>query len=151
MDKGQHLRLLISAAGGSSANYKVIGLATELQVNLNAATENNSTKDDTDATGGDWDTFDITQKSGEIQFTGLVNVGMDAAAKTFNDMLSGVSDTSVLWEIAAVSGLNNRVVSKTICSGTGKIQGLSVDAQVNQRATYQGTIVTTGPITVGND
>lgn len=151
MDKGQHLRLLISATAGSGAAYKVIGLATDLQANFEMATENSTSKDDTDTVGGDWDTFEPTTKSGSITFSGLVNVGSDTGAKTFNDIQNGVSDTIVYWELAVVGGANNRVVSKTICTGAGKIVGLSVDATVDQRATYQGTLNFYGPIEVGNN
>jgi hypothetical protein len=150
MDKGQHLRLLISAAGSTPA-YAVVGLATELTLHLSASTENSTTKDTTDATGGDWDEFDITQRNGDISFSGLVNVGTDAGAKTFNDIMSGVASAEILWEICAVGGANNRVVSKLICSGSGLITNVQATGQVGQLATYTGTIQIVGPVTVGTN
>jgi hypothetical protein len=150
MDKGQHLRLLINTVNGSAAGHSCIAMATELTFHLSAASENSTTKDTTDTSGGDWDEFDITQRSGDIQFGALVNVGTDTA-KTFNDILSGVSDAVIHWEVCAVSGAQNRVVSKTIAKGLGLITNVSATGQVGQLATYSGTIQIVGPVTVGTD
>lgn len=149
MEKGQHIRLLISAPLGTG--IYVIGLATELTFHLSAATENSTTKDTTDATGGDWDEFDITQRSGDINFTGLVNVGTDESARTFNDIINGIQSTEIDWQLCAVSGASNRVVSKTICSGKGLLTNMQASGQVGQLATYSGTVQIVGPVTVGNN
>jgi len=150
MDKGQHIRLLINTTNGSASGYACIAMARELTFHLSAATESSTTKDTTDTTGGDWDEFDITQRSGDIQFGGLVNVGTDTG-KVFNDILSGVSDTQIHWEICVVGGSQNRVISKTVCKGLGLITNVSATGQVGQLATYQGTIQIVGPVTVGAD
>lgn len=150
MDKGQHIRLLINTTNGSASGYACIAMATELTLHLSASTENSTSKDTTDATGGDWDEFDITQRSGDIQFGGLVNVGTDTA-KTFNNILSGVTDTQIHWEICTVGSTHNRTVVKTICKGLGLITNVSAQGQVGQLATYQGTLQIVGPVTVGAD
>lgn len=151
MEKGQHLRLLISAEEGSSAEYLFIGLATDLTFHLSASLEDSSTKDSSDTNGNIWQENEVTARTGDIQFGGLVSTGTDTAAKKFKDIIDGVNDDVVYWKIAAVSGANNRVVGKTICSGEGKISNCTADAQVGQRATYSGTLNIYGPVTVGND
>lgn len=151
MEKGQHLRLLISDTTGSSAAYKFIAFATDLTFHLSATLEDSSTKDSSDANGEVWQENEITARTGDIQFGGLVGVGTDAGAKKFKDIIDGVSDSVVYWKIAAVSGANNRVIGKTICSGEGKISNCQADAQAGQRATYSGTLNIYGPVTVGND
>ena len=151
MDKGQHIRLLISQASGSAAAYKYIGLCTELQLHLSASTEDSTTKDSGDGTGVVWEESDITQKTGDIQFGSLIAIGSDSDALALNDIINGVTDTPIYWEIVTVSGEYNRTIGKLICSGEGKITSCVADGQVNQKATYRGTINIFGPITVGTN
>lgn len=146
MDKGQHLRLVFV----ESSTNKVIALSTEMTFHLSAQTEDSTTKDTTD-TNGDWNEYDVTQRSGDIQFGALIGVGTDADGKTFADMINQVSDTIVNWKVVMVSGASNRVVGKTVCSGQGKLTNVQASAQNRQKATYSGTINIYGPVTVGND
>ena len=146
MDKGQHLRLVFV----ESNTNKVIALSTEMTLHLSAQTEDSTTKDTTD-TNGDWNEYEVTQRSGDIQFGALIGVGTDAGGKTFADMINQVSDTIVNWKVVMVSGASNRVVGKTVCSGQGKLTNVQASAQNRQKATYSGTINTYGPVTVGND
>ena len=146
MDKGQHLRLVFV----ESNTNKVIALATEMTLHLSAQTEDSTTKDTTD-TNGDWNEYDVTQRSGDIQFGALIGVGTDAGGKSFADMINQVSDAIVNWKVVMTSGANNRVVGKTVCSGQGKLTNLQASAQNRQKATYSGTINIYGPVTVGND
>ena len=146
MDKGQHLRLVFV----ESNTNKVIALSTEMTLHLSAQTEDSTTKDTTD-TNGDWNEYDVTQRSGDIQFGALVGVWTDAGGKSFADMINQVSDTIVNWKVVMTSGANNRVVGKTVCSGQGKLTNLQASAQNRQKATYSGTINIYGPVTVGND
>lgn len=150
MEKGQHIRLLLAGSIGSS--YTVIGLATELTFHLSAATEDSTTKDTTDTTGA-WQEFDITQRSGDIQFNALLAVeeGTGASAVDFDALQSHLDDNLIEWKLAMVSGENNRTIGKTICSGQGKLTNLQATGTVNQKATYSGTINIFGPVTVGND
>ena len=146
MDKGQHLRLLIV----EGTTNKVIALSTEMTLHLSAQTEDSTTKDTTD-TNGDWNEYDVTQRSGDIQFGALIGVGTDAGGKSFADMISQVSDTIVNWKVVMTSGANNRVVGKEVCHGQGKLTNLQASAQNRQKATYSGTINIYGPVAVGND
>jgi len=146
MDKGQHLRLVFV----ESNTNKVIALATEMTLHLSAQTEDSTTKDTTD-TNGDWNEYDVTQRSGDISFGALIGVGTDAGGKSFADMINQVSDAVVNWKVMMVSGANNRVVGKTVCSGQGKLTNVQASAQNRQKATYSGTLNIYGPVTVGND
>lgn len=146
MDKGQHLRLVFV----ESSTNKVVALSTEMTLHLSAQTEDSTTKDTTD-TNGDWNEYEVTQRSGDISFSALVGTGTDAGGKTFTDMINQVSDTLINWKVVMVSGANNRVVGKTVCSGQGKVTNVQASAQNRQKATYSGTVNIYGPVTVGSD
>lgn len=149
MDKGQHLRLFITEGSGTTTDM-VIGLATELSIHGSAQTESTTTKDSTDASGAVFDEYDITGRSLDINFTGLIASGTDSAAETFNDILSKVSDTPINWKIAMASGANNRTMGSVICYGQGKMTNIQATGQVDQQATYSGTIKNYGPVSVGS-
>ena len=149
MDKGQHLRLVITEGSGTTTDY-VVALATNLTLHLNAQTDDSTTKDSSDTTGN-WNEYDVTQRSGDIQFNALVGVGTDSAGKSFADMLSQVSDSLINWKICFASGDNNRTIGKTVCSGQGKLTSIQADATNRQKTTYNGTINIYGPVTVGTD
>ena len=151
MDKGQHLRLIITEGSGTTTDY-VVALATDLTLHLSAQTEDSTTKDSTDGTGGvNWNEYDVTQRSGDIQFGALVGVGTDAGGKSFADWIDKVGDTPINWKLAFVSSTNNRTIGKTVCSGQGKLTNLQANAQNRQKATYSGTMNIYGAVAVGND
>lgn len=147
-DKGQHLRLLIME--GTPATGRVVALSTDLTLHLSATTENSSTKDTTD-TNGNYNEYDVTQRSGDIQFGALVGVGTDTGGKSFADFLNKVDDSLINWKIVFVSGTNNRTSGKTLCSGQGKLVNVSATAQNRQKTTYTGGINIYGPVEVGTD
>lgn len=149
MDKGQHLRLIITEGSGTPTN-KFVALSTSLSFHFSAQTENSTTKDSSD-TNGNWEEYDVVGRSGDINFSALVGVGTDTTGKSFADMLSQVSDSLINWKICFVSGDNNRTVGKTVCSGQGKLTNVQAQAQNRQKATYSGTINMYGPVTVGTD
>lgn len=149
MDKGQHLRLVFPEGTGTVTN-KFVALATELTVHFSATTEDSTTKDSTD-TNGDWNEYDVTQRSGDIQFGALVGVGTDATGKSFADWIDAVNDQVIPWKLVTVNSTNNRTIVKTVCSGNGKLSNLQASAQNRQKATYSGTLNMYGPVTVGTD
>lgn len=149
MDKGQHLRLVIIEGSGTPTS-KVVALATDLTVHFSATTEDSTTKDSSD-TNGNWNEYDVTQRSGDIQFGALVGVGTDAGGESFADFLDKISDTPINWKVCLASGDNNRTLGKTVCSGQGKLTNLQASAQNRQKATYSGTLNMFGPVTVGTD
>ena len=149
MDKGQHLRLVIIEGSGTPTS-KVVALSTDLTLHFSATTEDSTTKDSSD-TNGNWNEYDVTQRSGDISFNALVGVGTDAAGESFADFLDKVSDTLINWKVCLASGDNNRTLGKTVCSGQGKLTNIQASAQNRQKATYSGTINIYGAVTVGAD
>lgn len=149
MDKGQHLRLVIIEGSGTTTD-KVVALSTDLTLHFSATTEDSTTKDSSD-TNGNWNEYDVTQRSGDISFNALVGVGTDAAGESFADFLDKVSDTLINWKVCLASGDNNRTLGKTVCSGQGKLVNVQASAQNRQKATYSGSINMYGPVTVGSD
>ncbi len=143
------MRLVFPEGTGTVTN-KFVALATELTVHFSATTEDSTTKDSTD-TNGDWNEYDVTQRSGDIQFGALVGVGTDATGKSFADWIDAVSDQVIPWKLVTVNSTNNRTIVKTVCSGNGKLSNLQASAQNRQKATYSGTLNMYGPVTVGTD
>ena len=149
MDKGQHLRLVFPEGSGTVTNY-FVALATDLTVHFSATTEDSTTKDTTDTTGT-WNEYDVTARSGDIQFGALVGVGTDSIGKAFADWIDKVSDEIIPWKLVTVNSTNNRTIIKTVCSGNGKLSNLQANAQNRQKTTYSGTLTMHGPVTVGTD
>ena len=143
------MRLVFPEGTGTVTN-KFVALATELTVHFSATTEDSTTKDSTD-TNGDWNEYDVTQRSGDIQFGALVGVGTDATGKSFADWIDAVNDQVIPWKLVTVNSTNNRTIVKTVCSGNGKLSNLQASAQNRQKATYSGTLNMYGPVTVGAD
>ena len=149
MENGQHLRLVIIEGSGTPTS-KVVALSTDLTLHFSATTEDSTTKDSSDS-NGNWNEYDVTQRSGDISFNALVGVGTDAAGESFADFLDKVSDTLINWKVCLASGDNNRTLGKTVCSGQGKLVNVQASAQNRQKATYSGSINMYGPVTVGSD
>ena len=147
MDKGQHLRLLIKKTS-DTGNKLPIALATELNIHVSAQVENSTTKDTTDENGVAWQENEVTGLSGDIQFGALIGVGTDAGAKLLGDIIDGVDDSLIDWELAIVGGANNRVVSTSIATGQGKLVNVQANGQNRQNASYTGTLNMYGPYTV---
>lgn len=137
-----------------SPTTNFVAMSTDLTFHLSATTEDSTTKDSTDTTG-QWTSYDVTARSGDIQFSALVAVltgdTTDINGKYLVDFIDEVSDTVVDWKLVMTSGAKNRTVGKTVCSGKGKLTNLQISAQNRQKATYSGTLNMFGPVTVGSD
>ena len=130
-----------------------VALALDMTLHLSAQTEDSTTKDSSDSTGN-WNEYDVTQRSGDIQFNAILATGTDDAAGesyTIDDFIDMVSDNLLSWKIVMVSGDNNRTVGKTVCSGQGKLSSLQISAQNRQKGTFSGTLNIYGQVTVGAD
>ena len=149
MEKGQHLRLVIIEGSGTTTD-KVVALSTDLTLHFSATTEDSTTKDSSDS-NGNWNEYDVTQRSGDISFNALVGVGTDADGESFADFLDKVSDSLINWKVCLASGDNNRTLGKTVCSGQGKLVNVQASASNRQKATYSGSINMFGAVTVGSD
>lgn len=138
----------------STPSTKFVAYATDLTAHFSAQTEDATTKDTTDTTGG-WLVYDVTARSGDIQFSAILTVldgqTIDMGSMYLEDFIEKVNDTAVDWQLLFVGGARNRVKSKTLCTGKGKITNLQMSGQNRQNATFSGTINMYGPITVGTD
>ena len=135
-----------------STNF--VAYATDLTAHFSAQTEDATTKDTTDTTGG-WLVYDVTGRSGDIQFSAFLAVldgqTVDMGSLFLQDFIEKVNDTPVDWQLLFVGGAKNRAKSKTLCTGKGKLTSLTANGQNRQNATFSGTINLYGPITVGSD
>ena len=135
-----------------STNF--VAYATDLTAHFSAQTEDATTKDTTDTTGG-WLVYDVTARSGDIQFSAFLAVldgqTVDMGSLFLQDFIEKVNDTTVDWQLLFVGGAKNRAKSKTLCTGKGKLTSLTANGQNRQNATFSGTINLYGPITVGSD
>ena len=127
---------------------EVIALATDFTFHASASTENSTTKDSTDILGL-WDEFEITSKSYDISITAMIGVGTDAANQ-LNDLISNMVDGTIKWEMAIVSGTNNRTQATLIADGEAKITNVSPVGQNRQNATYSATLNGYGPINIAS-
>ena len=138
----------------STPSTNFVAYATDLTAHFSAQTEDATTKDTTDTTGG-WLVYDVTARSGDIQFSAILAVldgqTIDDGSMYLEDFIEKVNDTAVDWQLLFVGGAKNRVKSKTLCTGKGKITNLQMSGQNRQNATFSGTINLYGPITVGTD
>jgi hypothetical protein len=148
-DKGQHLRVVFPDGTGTITNF-FVALGTSLSVHFSATTEDSTTKDDGDV-NGNWNKYDVTQRSGDIQIGALIGVGTDTTGKSLNDWINAVSDSIIPWKLVTVTGSDDRTIVKTVCSGNGKLTNVQPNGQNLQKATYSCTLNMYGPVTVGTD
>lgn len=133
-----------------------VALATDLTAHFSAQTEDSTTKDSTD-TNGSWNSYDVTGRSGDIQFSALTAVMSgdytDENGLYLEHFIEMVEDTPVDWKLVMVTpgSTRNRTISNTICTGKGKLTNLQISGQNRQQSTYSGTLNMYGPVTVGID
>ena len=147
------MRLIFPITVTSTTTNRFVALATDLTVHFSATTEDSTTKDSSD-TNGNWNEYEVTQRSGDIQFSALMAVddsSQEASSLLFQDWINKVSDTVIDWQLVSTESTRNRVIVKTICTGKGKLTNLQANAQNRQKATYSGTLNMYGPVTVGTD
>lgn len=153
MDKGQHLRLLLSKNTGSQMTKQVIALATDMTFHVSVQTELSTTKDSTDLNGM-WDEYEKTGISYDFQIGALIGyetnpLGADKeTANTLSDIIDGVSDTELAWDLAVVEGDKNRTIREIIASGMGKLSNVKPSGQNRQNAQYTATLNGYGPYDV---
>ena len=147
MQKGQYIRLLVSAAANPST---VVAAAKQMALHGSAQTEDSSTKDTT----GNALEYEVTGQSYDITGSGLVLTPNDTlltGAVGLNGFESWLQDQVLNWKICVMEGTNNRTVVETIASGQGKLTNLQIQAQNKQYTTYNYTINGYGAIVPGSD
>ena len=148
--KGQYVRLFLSS-DNTAAPAAVIAAAKQLTFHTSLSLENATTKDTT----GDWQVQEPTALNYDISTTALVR-GNDTitslvGAKGLSDIETIYENgTPVKWQIANVSGDNQRTKGSVICSGSALLQTLTINAPNRQSADYTAQLVGFGPYSVGS-
>lgn len=149
LTKGQFVRLFLGN-DASATPSKVIGSAVQLQFHISVTMENATTKD----TEGDWIINEPMDLSYDITSNALVRGDDNITSGVEAQDLASIEDifeasTPVKFEIANVSGANQRTKGSVLVSGLVVITQLAINAANRQNATYDTTLTNYGDYTVG--
>lgn len=144
--KGQFVRLFLS---DSSNPALVIAGSKSLSMHISLSMEDSTTKD----TPGSWQVQEPTGLSYDISTNALVDSGETITSavggQTLATLMDYYEDSDLLyWQIANVSGANQRTKGSVIASGRCRISSLRVNATNRQVATYDTQLVGYGDYTV---
>lgn len=148
--KGQFVRLFLSS-DNTAAPAAVIAAAKQLSLHVSLTLEDATTKDTT----GDWQVQEPTGLTYDISSTALMRSGdtitSSVAGKTIAD-LEDIYEASnpVKWQIANVSGANQRTKGAVIASGSVIIATLTLNGPNRQNADYTANLNGYGAYTVGS-
>lgn len=148
--KGQFVRLFLSS-DNTTAPAKVIAAAKSLSFHVSMQLENVTTKDTT----GDWQIMEPTALSYDISTNALMRSGdtitSSVQAQTLADIESIYEDSlPVKFQIANVSGDNQRTKGSVLVSGSVVITQLTLNGPNRQNATYDASFNGYGNYTVGS-
>ena len=144
--KGQFVRLFMSTT--ANPGHVVAGAKT-LQLHVSMSLEDATTKD----TEGDWQVQEPTGLSYDISTNALVasneTITSSVDGYALDDLMTIYELSNLLyWQIANVSGANNRTKGAIICSGSVVITQLTLNAPNRQNATYDAQLTGYGIYTV---
>ena len=147
--KGQYVRLFLGSDNNATP-AKVIASAKSLSLHVSMSMEDATTKDTT----GDWQIQEPVGLSYDISTSALMRSGdtvtSTVAGNTLADVMSIYEASEpVKWQIAAVSGTNNRDKGAVIASGSVVITSLTLNGPNRQNATYDAQLNGYGIYTVG--
>ena len=147
--KGQFVRLFLND-NNATTPANVIAAAKQLSLHVSMTLEDATTKD----TDGDWQIQEPTALNYDISTTALMRSGdtITSAVTAYGvtELESIYSDAApVKWQIANVSGYNNRTKGSVICSGSCIVQTLTLNGSNRNNATYTASLAGFGPYTVG--
>ena len=148
--KGQYVRLFLGS-DNTNTPTKVIAAARQLSFHCSVALEQATTKDTT----GDWQVQAPTGISYDISTSALMKGGDTITSSVDGQALSDLMDiyeasSPVKFQIANVSGDNNRTKGAVIVSGSVVITSLSLQAANRQTATYDASLAGYDQFTVGS-
>ena len=144
--KGQFVRLFLGS-DNSAVPAKVVAAARSLSLHVSATLESATTKD----TEGDWDVQSVTGVSFDISSGALVGSDDVITSSVQDQDFASLEDiyeaaAPVRFQIANVSGLNNRTKGIVICSGSVVVTQLTLNAPNRQDATYSATLTGYGAL-----
>lgn len=148
--KGQFVRLFLGNDNTTTPAAVIAGAKT-LSLHVSLSLEEATTKDTT----GDWVIQEATGLSYDISTNALVSSGDVITSQVGGqslDNLEAIYEASnpVKWQIANVSGANQRTKGAVICSGSVVISQLAIQAGNRTTATYDAQLQGFGPYTVGS-
>lgn len=148
--KGQFVRMFLSS-DNSTAPSKVIAAAKSLSLHVSMQLENVTTKDTT----GDWQIMEPTALSYDISTNALMRSGdtitSSVQAQTLAEIESIYENSlPVKFQIANVSGDNQRTKGNVLVSGSVVITQLTLNGPNRQNATYDASFNGYGIYTVGS-
>ena len=146
--KGQFVRLFLGSDNTATPSH-VIAFSKQLQVHISLQMEDSTTKD----TEGTWQIQEPTGLSYDITSNALVRGGDTITSQVQAQGLSEIESifeagTPVKFQIANVSGANNRTKGVVIMSGSVIVSQLTINAQNRQNATYDTQLNGYGEYTV---
>jgi predicted secreted protein len=145
--KGQFVRLFLS---DSSNPALVVAGAKTLSLHVSLSLEDATTKD----TPGTWSVQEPTGYTYDISSNALVASNETITSGVGGQTLATLMDfyeasTLMYWQIANVSGANQRTKGSVIASGQARITSLAINAANRQVATYDTQLSGYGEMTVG--
>ena len=148
--KGQFVRLFLGS-DNTTTPAAVIASAKSLSFHCSLSLEDSTTKDTT----GDWQVQEPTGISFDISSNALVRSGDTITSSVGGQTLADLMDiyeasSPVKFQIANVSGDNNRTKGSVIVSGSVIISSLNITAGNRQTATYDCSLSGYGDYTVGS-
>ena len=147
--KGQFVRLFLSS-DNTTTPAAVIAAARQLSFHVSMTMENATTKD----TPGDWQIQEPTGLSYDISSTALMRGNDTISSSVAGKSLADIEDiyeagTPVMFQIANVSGDNQRTKGAVIVSGSVIIATLTLNGPNRQNADYTTALNGYGAYTVG--
>jgi hypothetical protein len=149
--KGQFVRLFLGS-DNTVTPAKVLAAAKNLSVHVSLSLEDATTKD-TD--GGDWQVQEPTGLSYDISTNALVRSADVITSSVASQDFASVEEIyeaslPVKFQVANVSGANQRTKGAVIMSGSVVITSLSVNSGNRATVTYDTTLNGYGEYTVGS-
>ena len=146
--KGQFVRLFLGS-DNSAVPAKIVAAAKSLSLHVSMTLEDATTKDTT----GDWQVQEPTALSYDISSNALVKSGDTITSTVQGQDFASIEDiyeagTPVRFQIANVSGANNRTKGSIICSGSVVVTQLTLNAPNRQNATFDTQLTGYGIYTV---
>lgn len=147
--KGQFVRLYLGS-DNTATPTSVVAAARQLALHCNIALENATTKD----TPGDWQIQEPTTLSYDITSNALVRSGETITSSVDGQAFADIEEiyesaAPVKWQIANVSGDNQRTKGNVIASGSVVITTLTLNGPNRQNADYTVNMTGYGAYTVG--
>lgn len=147
--KGQFVRLFLGN-DNSATPSRILAACKSLSMHVSVSLEDSTTKDTT----GDWVVQEPTAISYDISSNALVRSGDVITSTVQSQDFSSIeaiyeAKVPVRFQIANVSGANNRTKGAVICSGSVVITQLTLNAPL-QNATYETQLTGYGIYTVGS-